>query len=330
MPEPRRFSCVLRLVAAAILLGIGCGGTLVPAADAAAGAGGSGAAGASGSSSGVAGSSAGAPPRWPGNAADCPPEVASGAFESASASPDSICTVAEGQSCAWWPVSQSGQGFVACTCYEQNSSVRRWYCTGEGPVDSVCPHEQPASAARCSVSVSNCPFPPRTTCSCTQGTWSCAVNRDAEVLPPPTTIDLARPISALTDAEALGWCQWFVTRGHFAGPYAPEAPVSPDGYTAGLGGVAWAVFFADACLPDPGQVALTQCVLNLKSQPCAASLGALTDCVMTMQSQMAYGHGCGRFFEHLDCDGTIVRHLDPFGEPPAINEPMGCFSLRVR
>jgi len=322
---------VSRSLALAALIGVGCGGALAPRPDAATGAIGASGGAAGGWSTGVAGAGGGIPAiRWPGNAADCPSERPTGAFDSRSASADSICAVAEGQSCAWWFVNESAQTFSACTCYEQNSSVRRWLCEGAYPVPSECPHEQPASGERCAAPVSGCPFPLRTRCSCAAGAWSCITTVDgAEVPPPPATIDLARPISALTDVEALSWCEWFSSRGRLMGPYPPEAPVSDDGYTAGVGGIAWPAFFADACLPDPAQVAPSQCAANLKSQPCAATLGELTDCVITLEQQVAYGHGCGRFFEHPDCDGTIVRHLDPFGEPPAVNEPMGCFSLRV-
>jgi hypothetical protein len=113
--------------------------------------------------------------------------------------------------------------------------------------------------------------------------------------------------------------------------------VTSDGYiTTGLG-VHWA-FYGEACFPAP--LAEGQCVQNLELLHCQASLGELTDCVMTLRLGPPQPHGCGRFFEAANCDGTIVSRAsflalsDPANGGYAgglnPNHAINCGSLRVR
>jgi len=67
------------------------------------------------------------PPPWPGNAADCPTNAPLGALAFATDPGDSVCSVAEGQSCAYWGAGALGTSYKECTCYEQDRSTRRWY-----------------------------------------------------------------------------------------------------------------------------------------------------------------------------------------------------------
>lgn len=159
----------------------------------------------------------------------------------------------------------------------------------------------------------SCVYPHLLFCSCPLNdpnpTWGCishiglpdSINHG----PPPDTSTATKRIVDLTDAEAHAWCAWYSMFGQGVGTPPPRpASVTADGYVTVGFTVNWD-FFGDACATEP--LAEDQCVQNLELLHCEATLGELTDCVMTIRLGEPQPHGCGRFFEAANCDGTIVR-----------------------
>ena len=206
--------------------------------------------------------------------------------------------------------------------------------TTAGWGDGVVPALQPTPGSACAVSAEDCPFPIGDRCTCTAGRWSCVADPPLQqpryVGSPADPATLAKPIDTLSNLEVSQWCHWFVTLGALKGPYASEDKNTSAGYVDNLGGSAWSIFFVNACEPEPTQLARTFCEANLKVQPCHATREELTDCILTIDRGRPAIHGCDRFFENPDCDGTIVRRLGPEGRDVDPEGPMGCFSLRIR
>jgi hypothetical protein len=316
------------------------------------GAGGSTSAGGSSSAGGAGGSVIGSVNPWSGNPSDCPTTLPMGVPNdaySAGSTPDlgnTFCEVSEGESCAYRYTKDAVPAYEACSCYEQNSAVKRWFCNAvSSPNLDLCPADQPAPGSDCSgFATLTCDYPPGlTACSCgvddPQLKWSChdpvtlpdSVNKS----PPPDKTTAAKRIVDLTDAETHAWCAWYGTLGQQVGSPAPRpTPVTPDGYTTTGLSVNWQ-FFGDACRPAP--LAEDQCAANMELLGCEAMLGELTDCVMTVLYGTPQPHGCGRFFEAAHCDGTIVGRAavnalsdGGFGGGLNPDHSLNCGSVRVR
>jgi hypothetical protein len=287
-----------------------------------------------------------------GNPSDCPPNPPTGAPPGAyynNPNPDlgnSFCDVAEGEMCAYhydqsYPTQADVPTFEECSCYEENSAIKRWACRTES-VDDLCPPDLPAEGSDCFGYVTlSCPYPhfQRCTCQSSDRQWHCtdgsALPDSINHSPPPDTSTAAKKIVDLTDAEAHTWCAWYSAFAQGVGtPAARSSTVAPDGYlTTGLY-VSWE-FYDYACLAEP--LGEDQCVQNLGLLHCEATLGELTDCILTSWSGVPQPHGCGRFFEAANCDGTIVRRAplafwSEGGFAGGLNpdHSINCGSLRVR
>jgi hypothetical protein len=258
--------------------------------------------------------------RFTGNAPSCPaspPEFAD------------ICNVDEWQSCAYqWNENGSGN-YVGCTCFEQNSSVKRWDCTRTGGDVYGCPFEEPVTGTPCrSGGTFSCSYPPRAGCSCDlndlDAKWKC---EDTSSIPTqakagPASVPESKTVSQLTDAEAATWCTWLL---NIDGPRAnpPEGPISAQGYATNLGSRMNPRFFAEVCMPLV--IPISYCVANLKLAPCEATVAEMNDCALTMAKDIPYLHGCGRFTARAHCEETIFHPLHSLVDAGA-----GCDTIRVR
>jgi len=268
-----------------------------------------------------------------GNASDCPSSPPISDFGG-----DIACTVSEGQSCAYWWQENNMLQYAGCTCFEKDQSSKFWKCFRapglelRGPINA-CPMVEPESNTDCFGHLgTNCPFPRMTSCECsssTQTLWKCV----DLTLPPaglpstgPSTVSEDKPIKDLSDAEAQAWCEWFPTAVNGVGTPPPiEGPVSSDGYV-NVGATIARDFFAGVCVPTG--LAVSHCKANLKLFPCEATVGELTDCVLTGLRYYPAVHGCGRFLARANCEGTIVRRLGGGTGMDASWE--GCDRVKVR
>jgi hypothetical protein len=292
-----------RLLVAAAILAPGCGRTVVDV-------------GANNSDGGVDNT----PARWTHNESSCP-------SERPSLDDTTACAVPEWQSCGYWWQGVNGRPLSAsCTCFEKDRSTRLWHCT-EYDAD-LCPAGAlPETGSDCSgLHRTACVYPVQNECTCADPNeavphpaWQC---HDPLHAGNPAVAGLADlPMSAadgvpgdkeikdLSDTEAAAWCNWFykLYNGDVGVPI-PE--IDADGYIAAIGTVSGSTFFARACVPVPPPVEF--CVMNLRVQPCEATVDELTDCVRTLHDNPGFGnlpspHGCGRFLEGAHCDGTIVQ-----------------------
>jgi hypothetical protein len=175
-----------------------------------------------------------------------------------------------------------------------------------------------------------CPYPPHTSCTCPYNDpaprWSCV---DTTAGPPgtptsgPAAIPETKRIKDLSNAEAQIWCEWFLTKYAVGTPPPFEGPITAEGYATGLGFTLNPNFYANVCMPT--EVPTTYCVANLKLFPCEATVGELSDCVLTVARGVPAVHGCGRFLEAASCSQTIFARHDDSDAGGG-----GCGSLKVR
>ncbi len=247
--------------------------------------------------------------RWMGNAPSCP---------SVSPQRDTPCSVDEGQICAWWYTEPYGNNpaYDACRCTEVSGGTTSWYCYGlsSGVGLLACPTIEPESGSSCEGAMgAMCPFPPRTTCSCPsegdEPTWACAPPFSS--LPdhgsgvPPTT-----PIDELSDAQRQTWCEWYSLA---KGP-AVESPLTADGYTINTG-CNFEMNPSASCTAAAPTIPVSYCIGNLRLSSCGAPISELEDCMLTLlDGCWPSTHGCARYLDHPECDGTMVRARSPLGQ----------------
>jgi hypothetical protein len=56
----------------------------------------------------------------------------------------------------------------------------------------------------------------------------------------------------------------------------------------------------------PHEYPASACVANLAISSCEATLGDLTDCVLTVRAGQPAPHGCARYLTAIGCGETIV------------------------
>jgi hypothetical protein len=306
-----------------VLALVACGGNMVVDDGPAGGTGGS-------------GGSGGAETRFAGNAENCPtswPAEGDG------------CVVAVGQSCSFHQPDPDNAGYIMeglCGCWPSSGGTLRWHCYKDQSGPWECPMAQPAEGDNCfGLYGATCYYPERTNCYCSteSGSWSCMSERLRNPPALPASLDVNKPLSALTPEERTALCGWYVSSRLGEGfPEDPPAPVGPDGYIQNSGCSTGSSFVCSAHLPT---ISREQCVANLGFTSCSASIGELADCALTVHDAcFPAEHGCAPYFDHPDCSGTLIVEADPNsgtggtgGSDPAGNGAstgLGRCSIRVQ
>jgi hypothetical protein len=264
---------------------------------------------------------------WQGNPEDCPDSVPADS---------SSCTLSEGSICAYWsPNPETRTEYRACACREASAGTLAWHCYEHAYGNTVdCPAVQPANGADCfGMKGMSCPYPPRWYCACPRGegpTWTCTDGARRGLPGHPQEPSGTTPITELTDAQRLAWCEWYAFTDREPGtPLPSEQPVDSDGYVAVRGCRAGNGFPCDAHMPD---LAVSQCAGNLALSSCQAPISELSDCVLTVTDGCwPHPHGCARYLEKPGCAGTIV--LSGGGDSVSVgwdSDAGGSCSVRVQ
>lgn len=277
---------------------------------------------------GPGGSLAGAPlatTRWLGNAEGCP--------ETAPSNGD-LCTIAEGEACAYYTDDTSiGQTFYSeCSCQAfcgSSATELHWNCgrsIGAGLVE--CPAEQPENGSSCfGLKGVECWYPKDVTCMCPTAAddsdWRC-VNDASPPAEHPDVVDEDRIVAEMSEAERAAWCAWYAMP---PAPGFPEPPVlEPDanGFYPDTGCNASADFLGCA-VQRPTDLPAAACAANLALSTCQATVRELNDCVLSMMRFTLSPGGCARYID-AGCSGTLViSDGTTFEDPFAMSQ-----SCRVR
>jgi hypothetical protein len=196
-----------------------------------------------------------------------------------------------------------------CICAEWAPGDARWSCNSIGTSYPSCPDSVENGSSCFGHYSTECWYPTAVRCSCYQGSgvWECTGSGRPWLVPdPPSSVRADAPITQLSDAELEAWCRWYQDAIQGPGfPPLPDAEVGPDGKTQtyncqyGIGG--------PACAVAAAMLSVRQCTQNLALSACAAPIGALSDCVTTTLSQcLPSPHGCARYIQAPNCNGTIV------------------------
>jgi hypothetical protein len=91
----------------------------------------------------------------------------------------------------------------------------------------------------------------------------------------PTTttlgVDRGLTIASLSEPEDVALCEWLVGEFDSISPDKAHSTEAPSGYAAGPGVGCFGALWTGLTVPD--------CVLNLRANPCAATVGTLADCI---------------------------------------------------
>jgi len=270
---------------------------------------------------------------------DKPPSVGSSANASncPESLPDdeSVCGVSEGQYCTYLYDRNSTSNDVvsqSCGCWLASGGSMRWDC-GEPRGAEACPDAQPSTGSDCfGMRDARCSFPPHTECDCMPTSpsantmsWQCTstVTERGSASGPPG-VDAMKPVAELTDAERSAWCDWYSDIVYEPGAPDHADPVDANGYAAS----GWILGSRPECLACLPLVSRANCAANLALSSCEAPVGALTDCVVTVQDVCTPApHGCAPYFDTPNCDGTMLVSRPADVAPTSENS--SC-SIRVR
>ena len=172
----------------------------------------------------------------------------------------------------------------------------------------------PEHGSSCNYLGMPCHYPVSVYCECTgMHWWSCPadpVDYDLIAHDPPTGIDPNRVVKDMTEGEAQTWCKWYVST--FTPVGWPEPECVPR---ESQGGMALGDFFG-GCY---NRLCAAQCESSLKQLPCEATVGALSDCVLstvaTFKTPRPWGYGCGHYLMAPNCTGVIVGPPEGWGAP---------------
>jgi hypothetical protein len=147
---------------------------------------------------------------------------------------------------------------------------------------------------------------------------------------PPTFPFSGKRIRDLTDVERRQWCEWQACDySHFA-----STEPLPEGTVAHFNGCAYS--------GDPAvnafvgtQLSLPICEANLAVSQCEALVSELTDCKLTLRTNVPAPRGCGPYLAKPGCSGTIITRLSEYSGsqggagPGGSIQPSDC-TLRIR
>ena len=249
-------------------------------------------------------------------------------------SPGSPCdTFVENGICTWQLQTDTGHEYVAEGCYAWPGgkfwTVWRFEVPPSSLVNrySTCPKTPPrdgssritADDVECLYPFSSC----KTAVALESGEriWSCGSPASSPGgLPPlaayrscfPPDVDESKQVIELNELEAISWCVW----SHSASPRRGKSALFAANYYQVLGqGPTPATPLCMAALTT------ADCVNNLRSRPCTATLAEVDDCVATIEldnlpgdQKYWFGHGCAPLLENPTCTGVVVQ-------PWLIDEP---------
>jgi hypothetical protein len=247
-------------------------------------------------------------------------------------------------------------GWDSCLCRDSGDGTTRWRCFAYS-LQYDCPLVRPEHGATCKgESGRQCAYlrnlgctcdadrtlaPNRNVvCACDQGseTWRCE-NRPAfqsaaeahklsERVCVGTAVNTTRPavdetvsVASATDTEAGAWCKWFVSHMRGSGPPPPSQPpiTLPDGSVSGYSYL-WCASPVSACVAG---IPETLCLTSLRRKPCPATLGALTDCYLTLASKCeTVGRACTAMRAAPECLETVVQLNQAVGEDNVCSVPI--------
>lgn len=231
----------------------------------------------------------------------------------------------EGSVCGWWTPDTPNPGrlrYSECSCNEASAGELRWNCYYVASNAPACPESPPGDGQSCHGHFgTECPYPERVVCRCTEetGSWSCNGGARQPFHVPPVPPDPGKAIHQLSPTERAAWCDWFSHAGAGPGyPPSPDGPVDEEGFASGGGGCSGGDPDSPFCMASVPLLSATQCEANLALSSCDAPLSELDDCVATLLGHGCWplGHGCPRYLERPGCSGTIaVAHPGAYGTP---------------
>ena len=241
---------------------------------------------------------------------------------------DSCADAVENGICVWQTSLESGHktGYYAAGCYQWLAGKVWWGVTHTQneaiyAENAECPTHAPTLGNSCSTQNLKVCVYPSLYCECGQSlkeVWLCTDGLSGTVAPPvaiqrqcvPPGIDETKRVKDLSNAEAAAWCEW-------SNHYPHQGP-------SYLFAGATRQFPTDVDLPlCVGFLSTEDCVKNLRTQPCTATLTELDDCVQTVltntydrtvKSPVLHwvGHGCAPLLNNPTCKGIVVEpwHMD--------------------
>lgn len=236
---------------------------------------------------------------------------------------DSCANAVENGICVWQTSLQSGDkhGYYAAGCYTWLTGKVWWgvsHTQNEpfGAEDTECPPQPPSLGDSCSTTVQKVCIYPFRYCECrtdVKGVWLCDDGLASHESPPvavkrlcaPAGVDETKRVKDLTAQEASAWCEFSNTYAHQGASYLFA------GVSRQFPGVADVPLCA-AMLP------VEDCVRNLRTQPCTATLAEVDDCLQTVlvgardELDAALfshwvGHGCAPLLNNPTCSGIVVE-----------------------
>jgi hypothetical protein len=253
---------------------------------------------------------------------------------------DSCADAVENGICVWQTSLQSGalHGYYAAGCYTWLNGKVWWgvsHTQNEpfGAEDTECPTQPPSLGAACSTTVQKVCIYPFTYCECRteiQGVWLCTDALVSQESPPIAVkrlcpapgVDETKQVKDLTALDASTWCAWSSLFAHQGQSYlfAGSRRQFPN--------------VADVPL-CAAQLTVEQCVQNLGTQPCTATLAEVDDCLQTVllgsrddleKSPFTrwVGHGCAPLLNNPTCTGIVVEpwHRDEKSEADQCVTPL--------
>lgn len=245
--------------------------------------------------------------RWTGNPTECPgapPSTGTGC------GPEAL-------TCAYSyknPNTPAQHEYTECACRmgcDTDAPVLRWDCYRHWSIAGAgtCPVEQPEQGTSCfGLKGTTCPYPLDVECECpaTIGNddWDCRSQRvDLPML--PANFPGSKRIRDLTDGDRQNWCAW-LTEPEPGFPSPPEVAPDADGYYPEMGCATQSGTLGCPGIMEPHGYPASVCVANLALSSCEATLGDLTDCVLTVRFQQPAPHGCAPYLTAPGCGDTII------------------------
>ena len=228
------------------------------------------------------------------------------------------CGLPEGQICGFRyadPDFASQEVYSECACRAGCAEAGvelRWDCFNN-VVSALmnCPARPPEDGSDCfGLKGHQCQYPGGLECTCPtdegDDRWRCeSAFGGPEVSDPPADVDGARKVAELDDDGRAAFCEW-LTAVPPGFPAPVELPITDDGFYPATG-----CAYTGATLGCPGvamplDLPASACIANLERSGCQATLDALIDCVVSLQTGHPASRGCAPVLSAEGCEDTIV------------------------